>query len=128
MDKNACFLSSQNEDVVESELGVQKSTITIAPERSQTGFYTTSCIRTRIYISMAKHRTFFFDLLNPTFLRPLGSKESDMKFMMAMAQMPIKAGLTHMRHFHKYFMRAIGFICYGYPLNCIFIGEKNQIQ
>lgn len=76
MDKNACFLSSQNEDVVESELGVQKSTITIAPERSQTGFYTTSCIRTRIYISMAKHRTFFFDLLNPTFLGPLGSKES----------------------------------------------------
>ena len=76
MDKNACFLSSQNEDVVESELGVQKSTITIAPERSQTGFYTTSCIRTRIYISMAKHRTFFFDLLNPTFLGPLGSKDS----------------------------------------------------
>ena len=77
MDKNACFLSSQNEDVVESELGVQKSTITIAPERSQTGFYTTSCIRTRIYISMAKHRTFFFDLLNPTFLGPLGSKDSE---------------------------------------------------
>ena len=80
MDKNACFLSSQNEDVVESELEVQKSTITIAPERSQTGFYTTWCIRTRIYISMAKHRTFFFDLLNPTFLGPLGSKESKLKF------------------------------------------------
>ena len=30
--------------------------------------------------------------------------ESDGKFMMAMAQMPIKPDLTHMRHFHKYFM------------------------
>ena len=65
--KKICFLSSQNEDVVESELGVQKSTNTIAPERSQTGFYTISYIRTRICISMANLATFFFYLLNPTF-------------------------------------------------------------